>query len=379
MRWEVYNDFNIATSGGFNLSKKRWTIILILLFLLSFLGGCSTGSSTVKEQNVLSLDNQKNDSKSGQLEICFIDCGQGDAILIKTPAGEYMLVDGGNSEEGDNISKFLRNQGVKQLAVIVGTHPHSDHIGGLAKIIDSFPVEKVYLPRVTHNTSAFETLLNAIKSKNLKINTARQGVEIPLEGIGANFIAPVGEKYEDLNNYSAVIRIDYGDNSFILTGDAEEFSEKEMLASEEKLKADVLKVGHHGSASSTCPGFFKAVAPQYAVIMCGVDNDYGHPHREILAALEASGVKVYRTDLHGTIIMKSDGHDINIETTASNNNTSKPTPEQKQESIYIGNKNSLKLHCSDCKSLPYEKNRVYFKNRDEAIDKGYLPCSQCQP
>ena len=139
--------------------------MLILLFLMSLLGGCSPGGSTFKERNVLSFDNQKKESKTAQLEVCFIDCGQGDAILIKTPAGEYMLVDGGKSEEGDNINEFLRSQGVKQLAVVVGTHPHSDHIGGLAKIINDFPVEKVYLPRVTHNTTAFEALLKAIKGK----------------------------------------------------------------------------------------------------------------------------------------------------------------------------------------------------------------------
>ena len=293
--------------------------MLLLLFLLSLLGGCSQSSSTVKEQNVLSLDNQKKESKNGQLEVCFIDCGQGDCILIKSPTGKYMLVDGGKTEKGKNIIDFLRGQGVKQLAVVVGTHPHSDYIGGLAKIINTFPVEKVYLPRVTHNTTAFETLLKAIKGKNLKISTARQGEEIPLEGIKARFIGPVGENYEDINNYSAVIRIDYGDNSFILTGDAEEISEKEMIDSGEKLKADVLKVGHHGSSSSTCLAFLKAVAPQYAVIMCGVDNDYGHPHRETLAALDAVGVKVYRTDLHGTIIMKSDGQKINIDTVRGNN------------------------------------------------------------
>ena len=361
------------------MSKKRWIIMLLLLFLMSLLGGCSQSRSTFTEQNALPFDNQKKGSKTDQLEVCFIDCGQGDAILIKSPTGKYMLVDGGKSEEGDNITEFLRNQGVKQLAVVVGTHPHSDHIGGLAKIINTFPVEKVYLPRVTHNTTAFETLLKAIKGKNLKISTARQGEEIPLEGIKARFIGPVGENYEDINNYSAVIRIDYGDNSFILTGDAEEISEKEMIDSGEKLKADVLKVGHHGSSSSTCLAFLKAVAPQYAVIMCGVDNDYGHPHRETLVALDAVGVKVYRTDLHGTIIMKSDGQKINIDTVRGNNQPLKTTPEQKQDNVYIGNKNSLKFHRSDCKSLPYEKNRVYFRTRDEAVEKGYSPCSKCQP
>lgn len=359
--------------------KKPLTIMLLLLFILSLLGGCSQSSNTVKEQNVLSLDNKKQENQTGQLEVCFIDCGQGDAILIKTPAGEYMLVDGGKSEEGENIGDFLRSRGVKQLAVVVGTHPHSDHIGGLAEIIDSFPVEKVFLPRVTHNTNTFEALLKSIKGKNLKINTARQGVKIPLEGVEASFVAPVGEGYDDLNNYSAVIRIEYGDSSFVLTGDAEELAEKEMLLSSENLKADVLKIGHHGSSGSTCPAFLKAVAPQYAVIMSGVDNDYGHPHRETLAVLNAAGVKVYRTDLNGTINITSDGHSININSVGGNNQNPKKQPDPKQNNMYIGNKNSLKFHCSDCKSLPYEKNRVYFTTREQAIEQGYSPCSKCRP
>ncbi len=362
------------------MSKKRWAIMLILILIISMLSGCGQSTSTVKEQNVLPFDNQKQESKTNQLEVCFIDCGQGDAILIKTPVGEYMLVDGGKVEEGKNISDFLRSQGVEQLAVVVGTHPHSDHIGGLAEVIKTFPVQKVYLPRVTHNTAAFEALLNAIKGKNLKISTARQGVEISLSGVEARFIAPVGEGYDNLNNYSAVIRLDYGDNSFILTGDAEEFSEKEMLGSGEKLNADVLKVGHHGSSSSTCPDFVRAVSPQYAVIMCGADNDYGHPHRETLTTLDTAGVKVYRTDLHGTINMKSDGQNININnTTGDFNQTSKSALKPEQNNGYIGNKNSLKFHRSNCKSLPIEKNRVYIETRDEAIARGFTPCGNCQP
>ena len=365
------------------MSKKLWILIMTLVLLLTaVLGGCSPGTgSQIEEQNVLSRDSSQKAAESGTLQVFFIDCGQGDAILVKSPADKYMLVDAGTREEGQNICKFPNSQGVQELSVVVGTHPHSDHIGGLAEVINSFPVEKVYLPRITHNTATFEALLKAIKGQNLKISTARQGVKIPLEGLQARFIAPVGENYDDLNNYSAVIRIDHNENSFVLTGDAEELSEKEMLASDDKLAADVLKVGHHGSSSSSSPAFLKAVSPRYAVIMCGAGNDYGHPHRETLAGLESAEVQVYRTDLNGTIIMTSDGHNINVKCSGEKQDSDQPAASVQPEDMvqYIGNQNSLKFHRADCKNLPVEKNRIYFKSREEAQNQGYSPCSKCQP
>lgn len=361
--------------------KKLCILTVFVLILVAVIGGCTSGNSPqVKEGNVLPVDSSRQAIEDSKLEVFFIDCGQGDAILIKSQAGEYMLIDGGTSDEGRSITNFLRDQGVKQLAVVVGTHPHSDHIGGLAQIINSFPVQKVYLPRVTHNTKTFEALLNAIKEQNLKINTASQGVEIPLAGLKACFLAPVGNDYEELNNYSAVVRVDYGDNSFIFTGDAEEVSECEMLSSEQELAADVLKIGHHGSSSSTSPKFLQAVSPQYAVIMCGTDNDYGHPHRETLKALDNAGVKVYRTDLNGTIIMTSDGRSITVECSDGKpGSVSQVRTKSQEEILYIGNKNSMIFHIKDCKNLPLEKNRIYFKSKDEALNQGYSPCANCQP
>ncbi|MGS0765335.1 MBL fold metallo-hydrolase [Syntrophomonas curvata] len=364
------------------MHKKLWVLTVAVLLFLAIIGGCASDSdSKVNEEKAISLDTRSKEISDGKLEVFFIDCGQGDAILARSPQGQYMLIDGGMREEGENVASFLRDQGVKQLAVVVGTHPHSDHIGGLAGIIDAFPVEKVYLPQVTHNTEAFAALLDAVKGQDLKISTARQGVEIPLEGVKVSFLAPVGDSYDELNNYSAVLRVEYGRNSFIFTGDAEELSESEMLASNQQLEADVLKVGHHGSSSSTGSKFLRAVAPQYAVIMCGAGNDYGHPHQETLTALGDAGAEVYRTDLNGTIIMTSDGRSINVESVGKKQDSGKSVAAVQPETAirYIGNKKSLKFHRPDCKSQPAEKNRIYFNSRDKALSQGFSPCTNCQP
>jgi competence protein ComEC len=359
--------------------KKLCILTIIVTLLVKVLGGCaSITDPRVIEQDVLSPDGETQRNAGGIVKVFFIDCGQGDAILVKSPEEQFMLIDGGEAEEGQNICNFLRSQGVKQLAVVVGTHPHSDHIGGLAEVIESFPVEKVYLPKITHNTRAFESLLNAIKGQNLKISTARQGVEIPLSGVKASFLAPIGDEYDEMNNYSAVIRLEYGDNSFIFTGDAEKHSEQEMLASGVKLDADFLKIGHHGSSSSSSPEFLQAVSPQFAVIMCGKDNDYGHPHKETLSALDSVGAKVYRTDLDGTIIMTSDGCSINISTIddiTGDSDIYNPA----REGFYIGNENSMNFHRNVCKNLPAKNNQVYFKSRDEALNQGFSPCDNCKP
>jgi competence protein ComEC len=173
--------------------------------------------------------------------------------------------------------------------------------------------------------------------------------------------------------------MEHGEKRFIFTGDAEELSESEMIAGKQKLDADVLKVGHHGSSSSTSPQFLQAVAPQYAVIMCGAGNDYGHPHQEILTALEDAGVEVYRTDLDGTVIMTSDGDSINIESQKQDSGKSAAAVQPEAAIRYIGNKNSLKFHRPDCPNLPAEKNRIYFNSRDEALNEKFSPCSNCQP
>lgn len=256
-------------------------------------------------------------SASGTLEVYFFDVGQGDSELIRLPGGENILIDAGTSSTEDELVGELRSLGAETLDLVVATHPHADHIGGMAAVIDAFDVRQVVMPRIsesdTPTTKTYENLLQSIADKGLTIMPAEPGDELLSSG-GAvlTVLAPNGEDYGDLNNYSVVLRLTYGEDSFLFTGDAEEASEEEMLSLDWPLTATVLKCGHHGSETSTSPAFLDAVSPQYAVISCGVDNDYGHPDAVTLEKLEAAGAEVFRTDRQGSILASTDGSGVTM-------------------------------------------------------------------
>ena len=256
-------------------------------------------------------------SASGTLEVYFFDVGQGDSELIRLPGGENILIDAGTSSTEDELVGELRSLGAETLDLVVATHPHADHIGGMAAVIVAFDVRQVVMPRIsesdTPTTKTYENLLQSIADKGLTITPAEPGDELLSSG-GAvlTVLAPNGEDYGDLNNYSVVLRLTYGEDSFLFTGDAEEASEEEMLSLDWPLTATVLKCGHHGSETSTSPAFLDAVSPQYAVISCGVDNDYGHPDAVTLEKLEAAGAEVFRTDLQGSILASTDGSGVTM-------------------------------------------------------------------
>lgn len=284
--------------------KRKIIIVLIIFVFLLALVGCGSISSNLTQH--------------GQLKVHFLDVGQADSILVQFPNGQNMLVDAGNNDDGNMVVKYLKRANVSKVDFLVGTHPHEDHIGGLDNVIRSFDIGNIYMPRVTHTTKTYEDVMKAVQSKKLKITPAKAGLEIiNIDNLNVSIIAPHSASYKDLNNYSAVINVVYGQVSFLLTGDAEEQSEFEMLASSVvSPKADVLKIGHHGSSSATSNAFLKIVNPKYAVISVGGGNDYGHPHKETLKKLR--GIQVFRTDLNGTIIFTTDGKEINVSTEKSN-------------------------------------------------------------
>ena len=258
------------------------------------------------------------------LQVYFLDVGQGDSELIRIPAeGDYfnVLLDTGEYAYADGLTNYLRDLGVERIDALICSHPHTDHMGCMARIVQRFDIGSVYMPLLpedqTPTTSAYEALLDRVLEKGLVITQLYADVPIDCPA-GAEFQVMSPEKdavWDDVNNYSAVIRLSYGETSFLFTGDAESDSEELILDAGYDLSADVLKVGHHGSSTSTSEPFLAAVDPRWAVISCGKDNSYGHPHRETRQLLgDWPGLTVYRTDQDGTVLAQSDGEQITFET-----------------------------------------------------------------
>lgn len=246
-------------------------------------------------------------SASGdRLEVHFMDVGQADAILIKQGASA-MLVDAGNNADAEFVVQYIKDQGVTKLDYVIGTHPHEDHIGGLDAVIREFQIGKIIMPKAVATTKTYEDVLVAIQQKGLKITAPVAGTEYGFGAAAFMVLAPNSASYEGLNNHSVVIRMIYGKTSFLLTGDAEAISEKEILDKGFTLKSDVLKISHHGSVTSTTAEFLDAVDPRYAVISVGEGNSYGHPSPSVIKRLQDRGIQVYRTDENGTVIAVSDG------------------------------------------------------------------------
>lgn len=250
---------------------------------------------------------------SGQetLKVHFLDVGQADSILLQC-GGSSMLIDAGNNGDAMLVTGYLKKQGITRLDYLIGTHPHEDHIGSLDAVIKSFDIGQIYMPKVTTTTKTFKDVILAIKDKGLTVNTPVPGSGFKLGNAECTIFAPLGSKYDDLNNYSIVIKVVFGKTSFLFTGDAQAVSEDEMISQGYDIKADVLKVGHHGSYSSTSDEFLDKVRPGYAVISCAKVNDYGHPHKETMDKLQNRGIIIYRTDESGTIICTSDGDKISF-------------------------------------------------------------------
>lgn len=244
-------------------------------------------------------------SPKGELRVHFIDVGQGDSVLIQSPDGKNMLIDGGERSSG--VVAYLRTAGVNKVDIIVATHPHSDHIGGLVDVLGELPVAEVWISGQEHTTKTFEDFLDAIDKSGAGFREARRGDSIRLGGLFFQVLNPGPQFLENLNNDSIVLRLTYGDVTFLFPGDAEKEAEAQMLASGLNLRATILKVGHHGSRSSSSPQFLRAVEPKVAIYMAGRGNTYGHPHQETLIALNAVGAEVYGTDVNGSIVVVTDG------------------------------------------------------------------------
>jgi competence protein ComEC len=251
---------------------------------------------------------------TSSLRVHILDVGQADCILVQTPGGKSLLIDAGNNSDWPVIEGFLKSHKVHRLDIVIGTHPHEDHIGSLDKVINNYDVGQLYMPMISTNTNTFRDVLLAAEERKLKINTARSNTSLDLDPrVQAVILAPIKENYSDLNDYSAVLKLTYEENTFLFMGDAGILVETELLTEDAKqLDADVLKVGHHGSQTATSEAFLEAVTPSLAIISVGKGNHYNHPHNETLSRLFDAGTPVLRTDLDGTILIVSDGKTIKL-------------------------------------------------------------------
>jgi competence protein ComEC len=289
-----------------NAIKKFLPFIFIIILLFAFwTGGCDSFSS-IFEQEV-----SRETDAAGTLTVHFIDVGQGDAIFIQAPE-KNILIDGGERNSG--VVDYLQNRGVTSLDLVLSTHPHNDHIGGLLAVLENIPVQEVIDPGVVHTTKTFEDYLTLIDALDIKFTIGRAGLTRELgESLTMQILHPADPSASRLNDASLVTKFTFGKVNFLFTGDAEEKSEARMLRINSPLQSTVLKIGHHGSSSSTSAPFLEAVNPVCAVIMVGANNKYEHPHEETLQTLAATGVNVYRTDHHGTITITTDGETFHLD------------------------------------------------------------------
>lgn len=259
----------------------------------------------------------------GEAKIWYLDVGQADSMLLQLPNGnewEYVLIDAGTGQTEEALVSWLQEQGVTDITAVIATHPHEDHIGGMDAVLEAIPVESLYMPEVkeslTPTTRCYEQMLDAAEAQQVQAVKGQSGVTVYEEdGVKLELVGPEPQKeYDDLNEYSLVAKLTVGGKSFLFTGDSSEQAEADMIEAGEDLKADVLKIGHHGSSTATTKAFLQAVNPQVAVISCGKDNSYGHPHEETMQRLQEKAMTIYRTDEDGTILATCDGTSIEWQT-----------------------------------------------------------------
>ncbi len=384
----------IHRKGACSAWKRLTAILAVLLLLTAFAVPVRAAGRTRTE-------------KEG-LTIRFLDVGQGDSALI-TCEGESMLVDGGDSSQSSKLYAVLKKQGITQLRYIVATHPDADHIGGLPGALRYASCETLLSPVETSDKAVFQKLEKKCREQKVTIEVPVEGEVLSLGGAVLRILGPTDELPDDTNNNSIVFRLEYGDTSFLFTGDAEQLEQQLILHNEyDLLQADVLKMPHHGSSNAASAAFLNAVDPDYAVISCKKGNSYGHPHEETMELLQSRGTAVYRTDLQGDIVCKSDGKTITFETAKSTktdlyasgselaagaadkstaDTAAASSGEQKDAGSskvqeYVANRNTGKFHypgCSSVKKMKESNKLTVHSTREEMIADGYSPCGNCRP
>lgn len=301
-------------------AKSFTKTVVPLIIVFAFFGICIYSAS----QNLKAIefnDNNVSYNKSDQLAVHYIDVGQGDSEFIELPNGECMLIDASYDSQANTVINTISSLGYSKIDYVVATHPHSDHIGALDEVVEYFDVGSFYMPNVDSSSKCYDDLQYQINNKGIDVTYAETGVQIYNDNkLHAEFLSPISKTYSDTNNYSAVVKITYGNNSFLFMGDGEALLEEELVDKYSYyIDSDVLKVGHHGSTYSSCNDFLSVVTPRYAVISCGKDNPYDHPNEDAVERLENCGADIYCTDECSTITVTCDGNDNFDITTLKNN------------------------------------------------------------
>ena len=325
------------------------------------------------------------------MRVHFIDVGQADSAFIELGNGQTMLIDAGRDSGGTAIINYIKALQYETIDYVVASHPHDDHIGGMASVLNSFNIGKMYMPKQAHTISAFTNMLDVIENKNIDLYTAKAGTSILSSGIiDIDVLAPFADSDSNLNNVSAIVRIKYGETVMLFTGDAEQVIENQLLNS--GIDADVLKVGHHGAGSASSSSFIKAVSPDIAVISVGESNSYGHPHADTLAILNEVGANIYRTDEQGTIVVTADQNKkITVDKKASTVKENAPpaaahppteeaennqtTVSDNQSQVVYRTRTGKKYHRAGCSYLK----SIIETTVSEAQAMGLGPCSRCNP
>ena len=329
-------------------------------------------------------------AQAGTLTVTWLDVGQGDAAVIQC-GGQSMLIDGGKPEKSSYIYAWLQQHGLSYLDVIVATHVDADHIGGLSGALNYASVGTAYCPETTGTTETFQSFVKYLAQRGKQITVPTADETFALGGAQIQILGPL-HRAEDSNDNSIVLKVSFGATSFLFTGDAERAEEQDLLNSGVNLQSTVLKVGHHGSDTSTSYPFLRAVAPQYAVISVGAGNSYGHPTEAVLSRLRDAGVTTFRTDMQGEITAVSDGQTINFSTeknavaiasaNAGGGNADGAAGAGTTAGSYVLNTNSHKFHlpsCSSVETISPKNRKDVNESREQIISEGYAPCKRCNP
>lgn len=341
-------------------------------------------------------------AKAGTFSVTYLDVGQGDAELISCE-GHFMLIDGGTPDQSQKMYRVMKDRGITHLDYIVCTHPHADHAGGLPGALEYASCDQALSPVADYNNEVFRSFAEEMEKHHIPISVPSVGDHFSLGGAVFTVLGPTDiEASMNPNDISLVLRADYGGNSFLFTGDAEQEEQQLMLWNEsEMLNADVLKAAHHGSSNGASQAFLSAVSPKITVISCGKENSYGHPHEKTLNLLKDSGSDLYRTDMQGDITVSGNGQKLQVkveknpdadvwtagsengkENTAAAGGASSDSTVASAGGTYIINKNSKKFHYPDCPSVREmkEKNKeTYTGSRQSLIEQGFSPCGRCRP